>query len=100
LDRSKIETVGKPAIGRFLTQMSTFLVSNSPLEITLLTVFLLVFSSNLLVVYKATANCRAATELFAKLTSVDEHFSSIRKIVIGMQHVHRHIDDYARLTIN
>eukprot|EP01132_Coremiostelium_polycephalum_P002015 gene2015-2482_t len=55
LDRTKIKTVGVPAIGKFLTT---------------------------LMVYKATADAKAARELFADYTGVSDEFLKTREIVL------------------
>lgn len=56
LDRSKIETIGKDAIGHFLLQLQ---------------------------VYKATGDAAAGTELYNKVTSVPDEWLAYRDIVIA-----------------
>lgn len=55
LDRSKIPTVGKEAIGKFLVQLQ---------------------------VLKSTADVEAGTALFGELTKVDDHWIKMRDIVL------------------
>ena len=56
MDRSKIESIGKPAVDQFLLRIQ---------------------------VYKATANFEAASEMYNKYTNVNERFQELRNEVIA-----------------
>jgi dipeptidyl-peptidase-3 len=72
LDRAKIESVGRPAVAKFLLHIMT---------------------------YKATADIQAATAFYEDYTSVDDEFLKLREIVLSQKkprkvfvQVHTYID--------
>eukprot|EP01112_Ceratiomyxa_fruticulosa_P003897 TRINITY_DN1420_c0_g1_i1.p1 TRINITY_DN1420_c0_g1~~TRINITY_DN1420_c0_g1_i1.p1 ORF type:complete len:449 (+),score=97.92 TRINITY_DN1420_c0_g1_i1:972-2318(+) len=74
LDRSKIESVGKPAIAEFLKHLN---------------------------IYKATADFEAANKYYGELSSVNAHFVELREIVLEKKkprnvfvQCHTHVDEH------